>query len=69
MKEQHITKINEMVPDDEYPINWCEESGALIRKTDEGYELIDVSYGIHGEIGFYREDEVEELVVEAMSYT
>lgn len=69
LKEQHIVKVSEMVSGDEYTINWCEESGALIKKIAEGFILQDCSYGNIGSEEFYREDEVDELVTEAMSYT
>lgn len=69
MKGKHVSSVAEMVTGEEYTINWIEESGALIRRIDEGFLLIDCSYGTHSSEEFYRADEIDEMVDKAMSYT
>jgi len=68
MKEEHIAELLKMSIGDEYKINWYEESGTMIEKTTGGFYLLVCEYGDYSTKEFYREDEVDELVEEAMTY-
>lgn len=66
IKDLHITAIKAMRPTDEYGIGWFGESGAIIKKADNGYVLLEVSCGnIVCEL-YYRNDEIEQMVADAM---
>jgi len=66
-----VEQIENLRPGNEHFFNMCEGGGAKVERCEEGFDLYEIPiYGGEEQFsGHYADDQVDALVLEALSWT